>query len=412
MTQESITAGESVGEETSGRNREQPGPVSRWEFEGSRWLVTGHEAVCAAAKNPGTFSSRHDLPNGSSPYLGVMVPATPIRGVPTEIDAPLHQEYRKILNSQFSPTVVRAMAPRILEFTDWCIDQWVGTGEADLFHGLAKLVPTMTVLDLLGLPVADAAIVADAANLSGDDRFEPNKAFELLFARITETIAARREKPEDDLLSRLVTAEIEGRPFTDMELVELSFTMVIAGVSSTARLVLGTLSYLGAHPDRRTVLIEDPSRLATAMEEFLRFYSPAPFQSRTATEDVCFYGQDIKAGEWVALSWAAANRDPEVFEDPTQIVLDRTPNRHLALGHGIHFCLGGGLGKAEALTMVERVLSRIPDYRVREENRPADGDGGLDGAIDWEARISRALPVSFTPGTPVGTASFRLNSLF
>jgi cytochrome P450 len=214
--------------------------------------------------------------------------------------------------------------------------------------------------------------------------------------------------PKDDLISHLVTAEVGHRHFTDIELVEICFTFVIGGMATTARLALGALSYLGAHPDRRAELIEDPSRLPTAIEEFLRYYSPVPFLSRTATEDVCFYGRNIKAGDRVAIGYAAANRDPKFFDDPKEVVLDRMPNRHVALGHGVHFCIGGGLGKAEATIMVEQVLKRIPDYRIREENwRDVDGDA----VVNWESRVSRGLQAAFTPGEQIGTSRFKLNIL-
>jgi cytochrome P450 len=408
MSREAISAEEFARDERYDRFHERPDPVSWWDYEGGRWMIAGYEAVCAAAKDPETFSSRHDMPNGSSPYSGVMVPATPVRAVPIEIDPPLHQEYRKLLNSRFSPTAVRAMMPRIQEIITWCIDEWIETGEADLFHGLTKLVPAMTTLDLLGLPIEDAAIFADAVHVRGEDRFELNNAWSLLLTRTTETIVSRRMAPKDDLVSHLLTAEVDGRKFTDMELVEICFTFVIGGMATTARLALGALSYLGVHPGRRAQLIENPSRVAAAVEEFLRYYSPVPFLSRTATKDVCFYGQDIKAGDRVAIGYAAANRDPKVFQDPKEVVLDRTPNRHLALGHGIHFCIGAGLGKAEATAMVEEILGRIPDYRIREENWQ-----GLDGeeVVNWESRVSRGLHIAFTPGERIGTASFKLNSL-
>ncbi|MGW0860069.1 cytochrome P450 [Streptomyces sp. NPDC002690] len=408
MTDTEMSAGEFVKDERYDRFHKRGEPVTWWDYQGGRWLVTGYEAVCAAAKDPETFASRHEMPNGASPYSGVMVPATPVRAVPIEIDPPLHQEYRKLLNSRFSPTAVRKMGPRFLEFTTWCIDRWIETGRADLFHGLAKLVPAMTTLDLLGLPVEDAEIFADAVHVRGEDRFTLNDAWSRLLSRTTETIVARRADPKDDLVSHLLAAEVAGRKFTDMELVEICFTFVIGGMATTARLALGALSYLGAHPDRRAAIVEDPSRLPAAMEEFLRYYSPVPFLSRTATKDVCFYGKDIKEGDRVAIGYAPANRDPEVFDEPAEIVLDRLPNRHVALGQGIHFCIGGGLGKAEATTMVEQVLKRIPDYRISSKSLSVD----VDQPNNWEARVSRGLHIEFTPGERIGgTSSFNLTSL-
>lgn len=410
MTESEMSAVDFVKDERYDRFHSRGEPVTWWDYQGGRWLVTGHEAVCAAAKDPETFSSRHDMPNGAEAYSGVMVPPTPVRAVPIEIDPPLHQEYRKLLSSRFSPAAVRQMMPQFLEFTTWCIDEWIETGEADLFHGLAKLVPAMTTLKLLGLPLEDAEIFADAVHVRGEDRFALNSSWSLLLTRTTETIVKRRAAPEDDLVSHLLTAQVDGRPFTDMELVEICFTFVIGGMATTARLALGALSYLGAHPDRREAIVKDPSLLPAAMEEFLRYYSPVPFLSRTATKDVCFFGKDIKEGDRVAIGYAPANRDPNVFEDPKEVVLDRSPNRHVALGQGIHFCIGGGLGKAEATTMVEQVLARIPDYRISSKSLAVDSEAAAS-ASNWESRVSRGLHIEFTPGEKIGTATFHLNSL-
>jgi cytochrome P450 len=383
-------------------------PVVRWDHHGGCWLVTGHDALAAATRDTETFSSRHELPNGSSPYRGVMEPATPIRAVPIEIDPPLHQEYRKLLNPHFSPAAVRAMTPRLEQFTTWCIDQWIESGRADLYHGLCKLVPSMITLDILGLPLKDAAMFADAVQVRRQDRFKLEDSWAVPFQRTMASIAARRTAPRDDLISRLLASGFGGRDLTDVELVEICFTIVTGGIATTARLVLGALSYLGAHPTARAGLIEDPSALATAMEEFLRYYSPVPYLSRTATRDVCFFGKDIKAGDRVAIGYAAANRDPKLFDDAAEVRLDRSPNRHVALGHANHFCIGSGLGRTEAIMMVEQVLRRIPDYRI-DVNAWAADEHAHGGPNNWEAKVHRGLPVEFSAGPRIGSPDFQLD---
>lgn len=371
-------------------------------------MVSGYEEVASAARDPQTFCSRHDLPNGSSPYGGVMVPSTPVRAVPIEVDPPEYLFYRRLLGPRFTPTTVRAMQPRIAQFIDWCIDRRIESGRIDLFHDLAKLVPAMTTMHLLGLPLEDAEIIADAVHVRGEDRFTVKPAWALLYKHTNDSIAARRENPQDDLISYLLSADIDGRKFTDMELYELCFTMVIGGMATTARLTLGGLSYLAVHEDQRQRLRDDRSLMPDAIEEFLRYYSPVPFLSRTATVDTCLGGQDIKAGDRVVLGYAAANRDPKVFDEPNEIRLDRSPNKHLALGQGLHFCIGGLLGKMEATMMIERVLDRLPDYRLAGYDRTGtptadagDRSGERLGAA-WEVRTDRGLPVDFTPGPVVG----------
>ena len=174
-------------------------------------------------------------------------------------------------------------------------------------------------------------------HVRGDDRFGLKPPWALLYKRTNEAIAARRAERQDDLISYLLDAEMDGRKFTDTELYELCFTMVIGGMATTARLTLGGLSYFATHRDQRERVRQDRSLLPDAIEEFLRYYSPVPFLSRTATKDVCLGGQDIKAGDRVVLGYAAANRDPKVFEEPNEIRIDRSPNRHLALGQGAAF---------------------------------------------------------------------------
>lgn len=381
-------------------------PVNWWNYHGGRWMVSGYAEVAAAAKDPETFASRHDLPNDSSPYAGVMVPSTPIRAVPIEVDPPMYAHYRRLLSPRFSPAAVRAMQPRVREFVTWCIDRRIESGQMDLFQDLAKLVPAMTTMELLGLPLADAEFIANAVHVRGEDRFNLSPPWALLLKLTTEAIAARRREPRDDLVSYLLAAEIDGRPFTDAELMEICFTMVIGGMATTARLTLGALSYFAVHLDQRKQVMNDRSTLPTAIEEFLRYYSPVPFLSRTATRDTCLGGQEMKAGDRVVLGYAAANRDPNAFDRPDEIILDRNPNRHLALGHGIHFCIGGQLGKTEAITMIEEVFDRLPDYAVNNARLgPLPGADGADGrgtGWAWETRTERGLPVLFEPGDRVG----------
>lgn len=386
----------------------RPTPVSWWEYQGGRWIVSGYEETVAAAKDPATFCSRHDLPNGTSPYGGVMVPSTPVRAVPIEIDPPDYMFYRKLLSRRFSPSALAAMRPRVERFVDWCIDRRIESGQMDIFHDLAKLVPAMTTMELIGLPLEDAEIIANAVHVRGEDRFTFKAPWALLYKRTSEAIAARRQEPRDDLISYLLAAERDGEPFTDPELYEMCFTMVIGGMATTARLSLGGLSYLAVHPEEAQRLSEDRSLLPTAIEEFLRYYSPVPFLSRTATKDVCLGGQDIKAGDRVVLGYAAANRDPKVFEEPNEIRIDRTANKHLALGQGLHFCIGGQLGKMEAGIMIERVLDRLPDFRLARYDRagrPTADAGDSPGerlGPAWEVRTDRGLPIEFTAGQPVG----------
>lgn len=390
----------------------RPNPVGWWEYHGGRWMVSGYAEVANAARDTETFSSRHDMPNGVSPYTGVMIPATPIRAVPIEMDPPGYTGYRRMLASRFSPAVVRSMRSRVEEFVTWCVDRRIESGRMDLFHDLTKLVPAMTTMYLIGLPIEHAETIADAVHNRSEERFNLNPAWSVLMKITMEAIADRRASRRDDLISHLLDADIDGKRLDDHEVLEICFTMVIGGMATTARLALGGLSYFAMEPSRRAEVLADPALLASGIEEFLRYYSPVPFLSRTAVRDTCIGGQDIKAGDRVVLGYAAANRDPKVFDRPDDIVLDRTPNRHLALGHGVHFCLGANLGRMEASLMIEQVLRRMPDYTFDDPavplpdaaggGCPVQHDGSRAGNLAWEERTTQGLHVRFTPAERSG----------
>lgn len=379
--------------------------VTWLDYAGGMWLIAGHEELAFALKDDENFSSVHDLPNGSSPYTGVMMPPTPIRAVPIELDPPVYQAYRKLLSPRFSPGSVRRLRPVAEGYADWCLDQYIESGEMDLFNDYVKLVPAMTTLHLLGLPVRHARIIADAVHNRGTDRFNPSPAWSTMFEDTFAAVKERRRNPQDDMISYLLNEEMDGKKLTDPQIYEICFTIVIGGMSTTAKLGLGSLSHLGVHLGERKRIIADPSLIPTAVEEFLRYYSPVAFLARTAVRDVCIAGQQIAQGDRVGLGFAAANRDEAAFDNPNDICIDRTPNRHLAFGHGIHFCVGSNLGRAEGAVMIERVLARMPEYALAGSNQALDD---LNAAVPsrarragWGNRVARGLHVTFPPGPRV-----------
>jgi cytochrome P450 len=369
------------------------------DYEKGMWLVGGYRELTEILNDDKTYSSAHDLPNGRTPFRGVMVPPTPVRAVPIELDPPEYFEFRRVLAPMFNTASVGALSPRIREYTNWCLDQVIEAGECDLFNDLIKLVPAMVTLDLLGLPVEDAALAADAVHRTGPGRFHLNPIWVHLYQRIRSAVAARREEPAGDLISYLGQAEIQGKKFTDLQIFEIAFTLIIGGMSTTAKLLLGALSYYGVHKQERARALADPQVIPEAVEEFLRYYSPVSLLTRTTTRDVCIAGKDIKKGDRVAVGFAAANRDPEAFDQPNSICIGRTPNRHLAFGHGTHFCIGSRLGRSEAAIVIETVLGRIPEYDLVPDAQ-LEGAPGRKGR--WGKRLQRGLPVTFPPGLPAG----------
>ena len=391
------------------RFQRRPTPIGWWDYQGGRWMISGYAELLAAAGDEATFSSRHDL--GDDVFTGVMVPPTPFRMLPNEADPPTARAFRRPMAAWFGPERLESYRGRVAEFADWCLDRRIEDGAIDLFHDLAKLVPAMTVLDILGLPIEGAAAVADAA---GDRDTEGAADLrQCLSARLTQVLPQRRAAPGDDLLSHLLRTQIDGRPPTEQEIVDIGLGLVVNGITTTARLTLGGLSYFAVAPEHRESTRSDPAFLARAIEEFLRYYSPLPFVARTAVHDVTTGGQEILQGDPVVLGLAAANRDPDVFDRPDHIVLGRDPNPHVAFGHGPHACLGAALGRLQAEVMIGQVLHRLPDFAaVAEESdgllyltpppnrRTRSPRAAAD--LSWPRRTAIGLPVRFPPGKPSG----------
>jgi hypothetical protein len=194
-------------------------------------------------------------------------------------------------------------------------------------------------------------------------------------------IAERRRQPHDDLLGRLVEAEMGGDRLTEAELMTTSVTLLIAGYETTTTLIASGLYSLLRHPDQLRSLRDDPALMPTAIEEILRFESPLQRNPRRVAGDVEYAGQRMKAGELVLQMLGSANRDPAVFPDADRFDIRRQPNRHVAFGQGIHFCLGAPLARVEAAIAIGTVLRRMPHLRLST------------GAIAWASHsLLRALP--------------------
>ena len=347
-------------------------PVGWSTHHGGFWALTGYEDVNRVLNDAATFSSRHDLDDGS-PFQGVTIPSPPMRFVPVELDPPEFHAYRRLLNPVFAPAAVERLRPRMVEVTDWCLDRAVARGALDLVYDLASPVPAMITLELLGLPVDEWPRYATTFHdMAGHPPGTPEllDAFAAaadIKADLRALVAARREDPSrrrDGAIDDLVDARIDGLPIPDDRLVDIVNLVLAGGIDTTTGAAAGALVFLAEHPDHRRRLIEEPALIERACEEFVRWVTPTPVLARTTTCPVTVGGQAIGAHERVLTSLYAANRDPAAFERPDEVVLDRAPNRHASFGFGIHRCVGANLARAELQAMLSRVLARIPDYRV------------------------------------------------
>jgi cytochrome P450 len=208
---------------------------------------------------------------------------------------------------------------------------------------------------------------------------------------VREHIAHRRENPSDDATTHFINSEVDGRRMDDDEVYSILELVISGGVGTTASLVTQALVWLYQNPDQRQRLIDDPSMVDIAVEEFLRVFSPTQALARTIMEDTEFQGCPVRKGDRALVSWASANRDASQFENPDEVDITRWPNRHVAFGLGIHRCAGSHMGKAMAREMIRQVLGRMGDYVVDMDNIVSYPDQGTNAGF-------HTIPVTFTPG--------------
>ncbi|RSM55354.1 cytochrome P450 [Amycolatopsis sp. WAC 01376] len=352
------------------------------------WLATGHAIVRAVVADP-RFSARQELMHTPLPgpaAMAEMPPAQP--GMFISLDGEEHARYRKLLTGKFTVRRMRQLTERVEQVTTEHLDAMERQGTtADLVPAFAQPIPALMICELLGVPYADHEFFRrNVAPLNRPDASmeEQEAAINALGGYLYELIVAKRAAPTDDILGELVTTDL-----TDEELTSIAFLLLGAGLDTTANmLALGTFALL-RHPDQLAVLREDPESIEGAIEELLRYLTIAHTGVRTALEDVEIGGQVVKAGEVVALSATAANRDPLKFPDPDRLDVRRNAAGHAAFGHGVHQCLGQQLARVQMKVAFTGLLGRFPALRlaVPADEIPLRTDSDIYGVY--------ALPVAW-----------------
>ncbi|HEX8771479.1 MAG TPA: cytochrome P450 [Acidimicrobiales bacterium] len=337
------------------------------------WVLVRYEDASAVLRDP-RFSTN---PSWLGEETKAQVSASPIRTVGTRLmmflDPPDHTRLRSLVSQAFTPKVVEGLRPRIQQIVDELLDGVAANGEMDVLADLAYPLPTVVICELLGVPVADRELFkewsADASRLL-DGYLEPEAETKGLAAAMqlagyfTDLIDKRRADPRHDLLSALIAAEEGGQRLTHEELLTTSTLLLLAGFETTMNLVGNGVLALLQHPGELARWRADPSLDRTAIEELLRWEGPVHVTARIATTDTEVGGQQIKAGEQLAVVLAAANRDPEVFTEPNQLDVGRRENRHLAFAAGAHFCLGASLARHESRAAIGSLVKRFPDLEL------------------------------------------------
>jgi cytochrome P450 len=385
--------------------REDTGIASS-DCHGGFTVITRYDDIVAVARDHDRFSNALELPGGEGFGGGIALPHNPAasRMSFAEMDPPEWKPIRRMLNPIFGADAIRRTEPLIRDVTNEFIDRFVESGRCDLVFDLCSPVPAIVTLRLLGLPTDEWERWSEPVHRSMYTPRDPGHpafaalmgSFEWIFDQIRLAIADRHRDPRpDDLISSWLHDDGDGSAMDDDLAFETVYTMLAAGIDTTTSLVSTALHHLAAHPDDRRRVLDDPESLEPAAEEVLRYYSPAQSTARTVAEDVEIAGASFQRGDRLLLAWASANRDPRLFKDPDEFVLDRAPNRHIAFGQGIHRCIGAPLARLEFVVIVGEVLRRIPDYVVDTANAPRYPDVGLQYGYE-------RMPATFTPGPVEG----------
>ncbi|MFI6325009.1 cytochrome P450 [Nonomuraea sp. NPDC050556] len=362
-------------------------PIAHTERFGGGWLPTRYEDVSDIAYDTERFSSRAIVVSNFRPPREL----APVGAVPPiSSDPPFHHHARKLLLPAFTKTAVARREEATRAYCHALIDAMEGKEVVDAAHDYAQHIPMRVIADMLGFPPEDGPRfrvfienALEGVNLPSEERLaRSNDLFEYLLAQIRDHV----DTPRDDLTTYLINAELGGEKLAPSHVAGTMALLLIAGIDTTWSAIGASLWHLAKTPADRERLVAEPSLLPTAMEEFLRAYAPVTM-ARLVKEDMSWNGVEMKADDWVLLSFPAANRDPAQFERAGEVVIDREVNRHAAFGLGIHRCVGSHLARMELRVALEVWLERVPTFHLAEGAPVTWATGQVRGPRSLPLRI-------------------------
>ncbi|MBR0794709.1 cytochrome P450 [Bradyrhizobium jicamae] len=348
------------------------------------YMPTTYQAVKEIAYDTEHFSSRRVIVRDVRPDITARAP-------PITSDPPEHKPAKQLLLPPFTPDAMKKLEPRVRAICNELIDEFIADGQCDAAARYTKHIPVRAIAHMLGIPEKDGDLfikwIHQILELGIKDDNELMSGVREMTGYFVSHLEQRKHQPGDDLISQLMLAKgPDGQPLSDEHVLGSLRLLLIAGIDTTWSAIGSSLWHLARTPADRERLIAEPALIPTAIEEFLRAYSPVTM-AREVMKETTISGCPVKSGNMVLLSFPAANRDPAMFPDADKVVIDRKENRHAAFGLGIHRCVGSNLARMEMTVAVEEWLKRIPDFRLDPTGKVTWSEGTVRGP--------RQLPVLF-----------------
>lgn len=345
---------------------------------GPAWVAFRHEDVVAILKDPRFVKDMRKLsppqdqrePSQENASVNKFLEWTKKMPNMLTVDPPDHTRLRRLASKAFTPHTIEGLRPRIQQIADELLDAVQERGRMDLIADFAYPLPMTVISEMLGIPAADRNAFREwtrellSASLDPKQADDVEAVLDKFVEYIKALLAEKRAHPGDDITSGLVQAYDEGDQLSENELISTIWLLIVAGHETTVNLIGSGILALLQHPEQMRLLRSDPSLLPSAVEELLRYAGPVIIGSRIAGEDLTLHGKNIRKGETVVVSLAAANLDPHQFSNPEALDITREENEHLAFGKGIHLCLGAPLARLEGQIAFGTLLQRLPNLRL------------------------------------------------
>ena len=334
-----------------------------WNPDEGAWHIFRYADVVRVLSDHATFSSDEGRYTQAADQE-----SRPINSSILRMDPPRHRKYRQLVSQAFTPRIVAHMETRIREITNELLDQVAVKGEMDAIRDLASPLPVTVIAELLGIPTerreefkrwSDALVAGDEETTEEEQQALFQERDEM-FGYFFQVLEQRRAHPQNDLVSALLSASVEGERLSDLELLGFCGLLLVAGNETTTNLLGNLLLCLDENPGVVERLRANRALVPGAVEEALRYYSPIRTMPRFASSATTFGGHRIEAGQMVIPWISSANRDEAEFPEADRFDIEREPNRHLGFGRGIHFCLGAPLARLEVKTALGVMLDRLP----------------------------------------------------